>query len=643
LYFFSNSYLLECGATEASIFSRAVYAALSTDRGRNIAFATVIYNNDTVQKIPVFEEGKLHAQNLVERTNELVRHGISVVPHYWTGEAISMPYIEAETLANYLRKVVKRDPKEFIFIVDQLWNCIINSSEQVDDALNALKTEKQYSWGPILKTVYMELIPLNSFYLDQKILFFDQEYVKENYPAKYALFRALYYIYAFSAEAEQCVPLQYFKEKYELMDIWDIFLKEENEIFQPKVRKRELYQLFYKKTQIDSTQMFHNAKLLGTDDGIKLEYKAIDHLKNIWEIQFGLLKTFIEVCEKWHLKYFVIDATLLGAVRHQGFIPWDNVVSIAMPRECYDRLQMIAETVLFEPYFLQTMENDPDCFFGGFLRLRNSNTTAITSDNFGHACNQGIWIDILPLDTCKIEHLKKQQWKMKLLQNLLYAKIYGNKATVFLTKAKWKVCGYIFIGKILKHAYLCKKLNDIMRVYNHDISEYVTIFPYLSKLPIFNATWFSESKKMKFGDLLIEAPIGYQKCLEISMGKEYMQYPPMEERRPQQYGIFHKDIPYKRYMEVFMGLFNGCIGKKIIVFGVGHIFKTYMEKYGDQYRPYFLVDNDLKKWGRNHAGIQIYRPESILSVPENDRYVIICSVYYKEIACQIRKNGDLSV
>lgn len=66
--------------------------------------------------------------------------------------------------------------------------------------------------GPILQKVYIELIPLNCFYQNGGFVYFDQEFVRENYPAKYALFRAVHYIYCFTERAEQYIPLGYFLE-----------------------------------------------------------------------------------------------------------------------------------------------------------------------------------------------------------------------------------------------------------------------------------------------------------------------------------------------------------------------------------------------------------------------------------------------
>ena len=122
-----------------------------------------------------------------------------------------------------------------------------------------------------------------------------------------------------------------------------------------------------------------------------------DLLRQVQLIQLEILKDFVKVCNKYNLQYFLDGGTLLGAVRHKGFIPWDDDLDLAMPREDYDTLIEIAPEIFDEPYFLQTPENDIGCFYGGYSKLRNSNTTGLEKRNKNHVCNQGIWIDILML------------------------------------------------------------------------------------------------------------------------------------------------------------------------------------------------------------------------------------------------------
>ena len=138
---------------------------------------------------------------------------------------------------------------------------------------------------------------------------------------------------------------------------------------------------------------------------------------------------------------------------------------------------------------------------------------------------------------------------------------------------------------------------------------------------------------------MVPVPAGYENYMFMSLGKDYLRYPPEEERRPKHRGIFDPEKPFTAYIQLLWDTFEDAEGKRIILFGSGMMFEDYMKKYGDRYRPSFLVDNDASKWGRTRMGIQIKEPRAIREVPEGKRHLIICSFYYREIAAQLDQMG----
>lgn len=256
----ANSFFVEC-SMDGKV-SDVTYAALSSDRGKQRGFATTIHESGMVYKKPLHDEGAMNAKHLYENIVNLEKNGVPVVPHTYENGIVKLPYIEFPTLADYIRKEVSNNPKNFIKVLKGLYSFIEQSSDTVDTSYNAMlprmrtcyegRTEQlqrleTINWGPILNKAYIELISLNCFYNEQeeKYLFFDQEFVRENYPAKYILFRTIAISYVFIPNMEQYIPLQEIKDVFDLNDTWEFFEKEEA-LLMDEIRFRNRYKCLYK-------------------------------------------------------------------------------------------------------------------------------------------------------------------------------------------------------------------------------------------------------------------------------------------------------------------------------------------------------------------------------------------------------------
>lgn len=142
-------------------------------------------------------------------------------------------------------------------------------------------------------------------------------------------------------------------------------------------------------------------------------------LELLHSIQLDMLVKFDRICEENNLIYFLDSGTALGAVRHQGFIPWDDDVDVAMPREDYNRLLEIGEKGLPDNLFVQTYKNDPNymCPFGK-IRLGDSFFPDIDVEKMKY---QGIYIDVFPFD--------------KLPKNT-----YSAKTRIRISRFLWFIC-----------------------------------------------------------------------------------------------------------------------------------------------------------------------------------------------------------
>lgn len=268
--FFANSFLVECGMREGRD-STAVFAAVTTDRGKKCGLSTSIHRLETdkeqwiVKKRALYPEGRESIENLYNNIKDIECQGIPVITHTMYGDTVVMPYAAAPTCSDYLRQVAKEGKREvFEYIFEQIHENIRRSSAISDrnDFPGADKGTLDY--GIILKHCYIDMIPFNCFVVGGKLEYFDQEFVRENYPMAYPMFRALLYTYAFVPEAEYMVPLDTMKERYGLTLIWEELRKEEDR-FVAQNRQYDVYQNFYKWTSVDIAQMNRNAELLGNE------------------------------------------------------------------------------------------------------------------------------------------------------------------------------------------------------------------------------------------------------------------------------------------------------------------------------------------------------------------------------------------
>lgn len=273
-------------------------------------------------------------------------------------------------------------------------------------------------------------------------------------------------------------------------------------------------------------------------------------LKRIWTVQLDLLKQFSQVCEDNNLSYFMDGGTLLGAVRHNGFIPWDDDVDVIMPRKDYERLCMIAQEVFQPPYFFQTVWTD-----SGVIRfhaqLRNSNTTGFIKDDTNRNINKGIFLDIFILDGisesrfARLIHKQEICVGKKILQLADHSNYNHHKPIIRL------FCS--ITHNILKQI----PFQILFGIYDkHVLSKYswkkTTIVADLTlgwhENVHWKREWFSDYVYLSFESLLLRAPINYDAVLTCQYG-DYMTPPEAEKRSQNHHGsiFFDPDHPYTFY------------------------------------------------------------------------------------------------
>ena len=292
---------------------------------------------------------------------------------------------------------------------------------------------------------------------------------------------------------------------------------------------------------------------------IKNDFLVDTERKKIWAVELDLLSELLRVCNKYGLKIFADGGTMLGAVRHKGFIPWDDDIDMVMLREDYTRLCQVADAEFAEPYFFQTEHTDPGSM-RGHAQLRNSNTTAILKRDADKKFqfNQGIFIDIFPMDNLPDEEKERQKFfeHLKALNRkaMVYSRLTARYSSYVNSpdrqnpiKKSFLNIFYQLYGRFQKKNPYYNAFEKYCQKYDKTPTEKVSkVFfcRYKEKL-IWKAEWFDEIVYLPFEFIQIPVSSYYLDMLERIFG---------EWQKPVQVSSFHGDVffdvsrPYTEYI-----------------------------------------------------------------------------------------------
>lgn len=257
-------------------------------------------------------------------------------------------------------------------------------------------------------------------------------------------------------------------------------------------------------------------------------------MRKLHGVLVEILDYFVSVCEKYDLRYVLAYGTALGAYRHQGFIPWDDDLDVAMPRKDYEKLREVLAKDPDPRYELQNESNE-ERWFLTFSKIRKNDTVFLESIAGDRYRNNGIYIDIFPLDNVKDPDSKKHRRDVRTIKYLRHS-------------LKFCACGGLYREKYsgLRYAMECvltlpvriagekrtlRKLNALRTGACSEkdaavLAEYDE--PQANTVP---AEVYFPTRKLLFEGKCYHVPGKIEQYLSTVYGPDYMELPPVEKRQ----------------------------------------------------------------------------------------------------------------
>ena len=259
-------------------------------------------------------------------------------------------------------------------------------------------------------------------------------------------------------------------------------------------------------------------------------------LRKVQLVQLDIAKELKRVCSELGITFFLDSGTLLGAVRHKGFIPWDDDLDIGMMRDDYEQFLAKAPKVLKDNFFLQTWYSDQS--YGlAFAKLRLRNTRYIEAAAQYSDAENGIYIDIFPYDEYPLtkkeqnwHHMRHEVYKRCLLVKSGYSP-WENENGIRRYAKKAAYIGIEVVASLYSRDQLIKSYYNLCTKFNGSGTGF-----YFEKAgalrygnSVIPASCFSEYVNMEFEGELFPCPKDYDLYLKSAYG-DYMKLPPEDKR-----------------------------------------------------------------------------------------------------------------
>lgn len=253
-----------------------------------------------------------------------------------------------------------------------------------------------------------------------------------------------------------------------------------------------------------------------------------DTLRQIQMIQLEMLVEVDRICKKCGIKYNIIAGTLLGAVRHGGYIPWDDDADVALLRPEYEKFRKACKTELDTSRFYFQDNRNTRGYRWGYGKLRRKNTLFLRENQEHMPYEQGIFIDIFPLDSVPDNYLLRsiKNFECFCVRKLLWSKV-GQVADKNPVMRQW----YKLLAKV-PEKYIFSYFHKMIKNSGKRKTRMVRIlmFPTPNSEYGYYRNWYELSQDTVFEGKVFKGIKDYDSYLSFKFG-DYMKLPPMEKRK----------------------------------------------------------------------------------------------------------------
>ena len=283
-----------------------------------------------------------------------------------------------------------------------------------------------------------------------------------------------------------------------------------------------------------------------------------DNTYGIAELQdkmLDILKFFISVCEQNDLRYWLAGGSCLGALRHGGFIPWDDDLDVYMPRKDYERLWSIMGKKIVDDHYILCRTTESKNYHHRVMQIVDINTTFIHTRSKNEDIEHGVYIDIIPIDACPNSKCRRfAQFVNAVLFSICNIQqkpeYNGGKLTGIMSLGTKVLLGIVRSPK--SRFKVWSKAEKRMTKYDWEKCSHIKCITsqFHELMTAFPKTWFGE-RKVQFEDIMATVPSDAEAYCKAMYG-DYMSLPP-EEKRAVRHHTEYIDLKesYQKYKGIY--------------------------------------------------------------------------------------------